>query len=83
MSDTPVALPEVTELGLGPTLLFAHSTVTGQGDVSTDPAVLDGSVSRGRCHDLFAGQAPVGPAQALLVGTHAAAVAESPLEDVL
>lgn len=79
----PPTLPEVAELRLGPTLLFAHCTVAGEGDISADPAVLHGSVSATGGHDLLAQQAPVGPAKALLVGAHAAAVAESPLEDVL
>lgn len=77
------ALPEVAELWLGSTLLFAHSTVAGEGHISADPAVLGCSVGAPGGHDLLAGQAPVGPAQALLVGTHTAAVAESPLKDVL
>lgn len=76
-------LPEVAQLRLGPALLFAHRTVAGQRDVSADPAVLHGAVRAGGGHDLFALQAPVGRAQALLVGAHAAAVAESPLQDVL
>lgn len=76
-------LPEVAELGLGTTLLFADCAIAGEGDVSPDPAVLRGSLRPGRCHDLLARQAPVGPAQALLVGANAAAVTESPLQDVL
>lgn len=76
-------VPEVAELRLSPTLLLAHSTVTSQRHVSADPAVLRGSVRARRGHDLFAGEAPVGPAQALLVGAHAAAVAESSVQDVL
>lgn len=81
--STHPRLPEVAELRLGPTLLFAHCTVAGEGHISAHPAVLHGSVAAGGGHDLLAGEAPVGPAQALLVGAHAAAVAESPLEDVL
>lgn len=76
-------LPEVAQFRLGPALLFAHCTVTGEGHISADPAVLHGPVWAAGGHDLLAGQAPVSPAQALLVGAHAAAVAESPLEDVL
>lgn len=79
----PPTLPEVAELGLGPALLFAHCAVAGEGDVSADPAVPHGSVGAGGGHDLLARQAPVGPAQALLVRAHPAAVAESPLQDVL
>lgn len=45
--------------------------------------MLHGSVGSRGSHDLLARQAPVGRAQALLVGAHAAAVAESPLQDVL
>lgn len=76
-------LPEVAQFRLGPALLFAHCTVTGEGHISADPAVLHGPVWAAGGHDLLAGQAPVSPAQALLVGAHAAAVAKSPLEDVL
>lgn len=79
----PPTVPEVAELRLGPALLFAYCTVAGEGHISADPAVLHGFVGATGGHDLLAGQAPVGPAQALLVGAHAAAVAESPLEDVL
>lgn len=76
-------LPEIAELRLGPTLLFAYSTVAGEGYISADPAVLHGSIRARRGHDLLARQAPVSPAQTLLIGAHAAAVAKSPLEDVL
>lgn len=79
----PFTLPEVAELRLGPTLLLAYSTVTGQRHIPADPAMLHGSFGAGGGHDLLAGQAAVGPAQALLVGAHAAAVAESALQDVL
>lgn len=76
-------VPEVAELGLGPALLLTHSTVTCQRHISADPAVLRGSVRTRRGHDLLAGEAPVGPAQALLVGAQAAAVAESSMQDML
>lgn len=76
-------LPEVAKLRLSSTLLFAHFTVAGEGYISADPAVRHGSVRVTGRHDLLARQVPVGPAQALLVGAHAAAVTESPLEDVL
>lgn len=76
-------LPEVAELRLGPTLLLAGRTVAGEGDVPPHPAVLRGSVGPGRCHDLLTRQAAVGPAQALLVGADAAAVAEGSGQDVL
>lgn len=79
----PPTLPEVAELRLGPTLLLAHRAVAGEWDVSANPAVLRGSVGATGSHDLLARQAPVGWAQALLVGAHAAAVAESPCQDVL
>lgn len=78
-----LTLPEVAQLGLGATLLPAHCTVTGEGDVSAHPAMLRGSTEVGRGHDLLARQAPVSAAQALLVGAHAAAVAEGAVEDVL
>lgn len=76
-------LPDVAQLRLGPALLFAYRTVAGERDISADPAVLHGSVRAGGGHDLFARQAPVGRAQALLVGAHATAGAESPVQDVL
>lgn len=77
-------VPEVAQFGLAPTLLFAHGAVAGQRNVPSDPAVLRGPVL-GPCrgHDLLARQAPVGPPKALLVGADAAAVAESPVQDVL
>lgn len=75
--------PEVAQLWLGSTLLFAHRTVAGEGHISTDPAVFHGSIRTTGGHDLLAGQAVVGPAQAPLVCTYTAAVAESPVQDVL
>lgn len=75
--------PEVAQLRLGSALLFADRAVAGEGHVSTDPAVLHGSLRAAGGHDLLAGQAAVGPAQASLVRARAAAVAESPVEDVL
>ena len=79
----PTSVPEVAELRLGPTLLLARSTVTREGHVPADPAVLRGPVGAAGAHDLLAGQAPVGPAQALVVDAYSAAVAESPVQDVL
>lgn len=75
--------PEVAQLRLGSALLSADRAVAGEGHISTDPAVLHGSIRTAGGHDLLAGQAVVGPAQALLVRAHAATVAESPVEDVL
>lgn len=45
--------------------------------------MLHGSARTSGGHDLLAGQAAIGPAQALLVRAHAAAIAESAVEDVL
>lgn len=78
-------LPKVAQFGLAAALLLAHRAVTGQRHVAADPSVprrgSRGSVARG--HDLFAGQAAVRPAQALLVDAHAAAVAVGSPQDGL
>lgn len=79
----PPTLPEVAQLRLGPTLLFAYCTVAGERHISADPAMLHGSIRARGGHDLLARQAPIGSAQALLVGAHATAVAEGALQDVL
>lgn len=78
-----LCLPEVAQLGLAATLLLAHSTIAGERHVAADPAVLRGSFGAAGGHDLLAGQAAVGPPQALLVDAHAAAVAVCSLQDVL
>lgn len=75
--------PEVAQLRLGPALLLADRAVAGQGHVPPDPAVLHGPARPAGGQDLLAGQAVVGPAQAVLVRAHPAAVAESPVQDVL
>lgn len=45
--------------------------------------MLHGSARTSGGHDLLADKAAIGPAQALLVRAHAAAIAESAVEDVL